>query len=218
MFAVGNSAGLLPDRAGPNPYLDFTGHRTPAKTAIPSAGMGGKTTVAGDSSSRQMTAYRQPAQPLAPALASGLVPASSEVQQVLSRLKASDAAVRAHEAAHIAAGGSLVQGAASYTYEKGPDGMMYATGGEVSIDVAPVAGDPKATIEKMATVKAAALAPTDPSAADHSVAAAAAQAEAQARGELAQGGGDSAQGAGKAVGAAYSPLRPQPVPVFEAKA
>ena len=53
----------------------------------------------------------------------------------------------------------------------GPDGNRYAIGGEVSIDVAPVDGDPEATIAKMEIVKAAALAPAEPSAQDRKVAA-----------------------------------------------
>ncbi len=122
----------------------------------------------------------------------------------LNRLKEADAAVRAHEAAHVAAGGSHVRGGATYTYETGPDGRQYAVAGEVQIDVSPVKGNPQATIQKMATVRAAALAPSDPSAADRAVAAAAAQAEAAARAELSQmkaeeGEGNAAEAGGKAT-------------------
>ncbi|MEM6357195.1 MAG: putative metalloprotease CJM1_0395 family protein, partial [Pseudomonadota bacterium] len=54
--------------------------------------------------------------------------------------------------------------------------------GSVSIDVSPVPGDPEATIAKMQQVKAAALAPAEPSSADRRVAtvAEAAQREAEA--------------------------------------
>jgi hypothetical protein len=102
------------------------------------------------------------------------------------KLRARDTEVRAHEAAHIAAGGSFVRGAASFTYETGPDGKAYAVGGEVSIDTSPVPGDPQATIAKMAVIRAAALAPSDPSGQDISVAASASEQEAKARAELAQ--------------------------------
>lgn len=104
----------------------------------------------------------------------------------LSRLKALDREVRAHEMAHVMAGGSLVRKGASYQYEMGPNGVRYAISGEVSIDASPVEDDPAATIQKMQKVKRAALAPAEPSAQDRSVAASAAQTEATARQELAQ--------------------------------
>ena len=53
-------------------------------------------------------------------------------------------------------------------------------GGAVQIDVTPVADDPAATINKMEVVKAAALAPVEPSAADRQVAALADALRAQA--------------------------------------
>jgi hypothetical protein len=100
-------------------------------------------------------------------------------------LKKRDAEVKAHEQAHMAAGGGLVQGAASYTYEKGPDGAMYAVGGEVKIDTSP-ARTPQQTIRKAQQIRRAALAPAQPSATDRAVAAAASQMEAQARAEKIQ--------------------------------
>ncbi len=129
---------------------------------------------------------------------------SAAVISELAQLKSRDAAVRAHEAAHMAAGGRYVTGGASYTYQQGPDGAEYAVGGEVGIDTSPVPGDPQATAEKMRTVRAAALAPSDPSAADLSVAASAAQVEAEAMAEIAQEHADAASNAGAAGAAAYS--------------
>ncbi len=41
----------------------------------------------------------------------------------ISRLKARDAEVRAHEQAHQAAGGQYVTSGASYSYETGPEGL-----------------------------------------------------------------------------------------------
>lgn len=111
---------------------------------------------------------------------------SAEVVSQLSQLKARDAEVRAHEAAHVAAGGRFITGGASYSYQKGPDGGQYAVGGEVGIDSSPVPGRPEETVQKMRTVRAAALAPSQPSGADLAVAAAAVQAEAQAMAEIAQ--------------------------------
>lgn len=103
----------------------------------------------------------------------------------VEKLEARDREVRAHEAAHVAAGGSLVGGGASFEYESGPDGKTYAVGGEVSIDVSK--GDtPEETIQKMQQVKAAAMAPGDPSPQDYKVASSAAMMEARARAELAE--------------------------------
>lgn len=113
--------------------------------------------------------------------AQGLDPAQLEQ---LAELKARDREVRAHEAAHQAVGGQYA-GAISYVYQRGPDGAQYAVGGEVSIDTAPVEGDPQATIEKMRTVRAAALAPAEPSPQDRAVAAQAMQLMLQAQSELA---------------------------------
>ncbi|MFN2362537.1 MAG: putative metalloprotease CJM1_0395 family protein [Marinobacter sp.] len=107
----------------------------------------------------------------------------------LTDLKARDREVRAHEAAHQAVGGQYA-GAISYVYERGPDGTQYAVGGEVSIDTSPVQGDPQATIEKMRVVRAAALAPAEPSPQDRAVAAEAMQLMLQARSELSSELGD----------------------------
>jgi hypothetical protein len=110
---------------------------------------------------------------------------SDEAQAAVSKLSARDREVRAHEAAHQAAGGQYA-GAATYTYQTGPDGKQYAIGGEVPIDASPIAGDPEATIAKMRQVRNAALAPAEPSAQDRAVAAAASAMSAQAQGELAE--------------------------------
>ncbi|MEL3890786.1 putative metalloprotease CJM1_0395 family protein [Ferrovibrio sp. MS7] len=96
---------------------------------------------------------------------------SEEEKAQVAKLKAIDAKVRAHERAHAAVGGQYA-GAPSYSYTRGPDGQMYATSGEVSIDIS-AENDPEATLQKAAQVAAAALAPADPSGADRAVAAAA---------------------------------------------
>jgi hypothetical protein len=110
---------------------------------------------------------------------------SAELTSVLAQLRSRDSEVRAHEAAHMAAGGRYVTGGATYSYQRGPDGAQYAVGGEVGIDTSPVPGRPEETAQKMRVICAAALAPSDPSAADLSVAAAASQAEAEALAEIA---------------------------------
>ncbi|WP_287042927.1 putative metalloprotease CJM1_0395 family protein, partial [Desulfonatronospira sp. MSAO_Bac3] len=111
---------------------------------------------------------------------------SAEERQELQKLRHRDAEVRAHEQAHIAAGGQYVNGGASYSYEKGPDGRQYAVEGEVSIDTSPVPGDPEQTQEKARTVRRAALAPANPSPQDQRIAADAARMEAEARMEQRQ--------------------------------
>ncbi|MCB1924024.1 MAG: hypothetical protein KDJ27_09810 [Gammaproteobacteria bacterium] len=110
-------------------------------------------------------------------------PTSAEYRE-LEQLQRRDREVRQHEQAHIAAGGGHVSGAASFTYETGPDGRRYAVGGEVPIDTSEVAGDPEATIRKMQAIRSAATAPSEPSAQDRQVAAEAARREMAAQIEL----------------------------------
>jgi hypothetical protein len=49
----------------------------------------------------------------------------------LAKLQARDRAVRQHEMAHLAVSGGLATSGASFTYQKRPDGVNYAIGGEV---------------------------------------------------------------------------------------
>ncbi|MEM6421106.1 MAG: putative metalloprotease CJM1_0395 family protein [Pseudomonadota bacterium] len=91
-------------------------------------------------------------------------------RDVVDKLAARDREVRDHEEAHARVGGQYA-GQPSYTYQLGPDGARYAIGGSVPIDVSPVKDDPEATIAKMAVVKAAALAPAEPSSTDRRIAA-----------------------------------------------
>ena len=105
---------------------------------------------------------------------------------MLESLQARDKLVRAHEAAHVAAGAGIVNGGAQFTLQRGPDGNMYAIGGEVSVDASEVPNDPEATIAKARQIAAAALAPADPSPQDRAAAANARQMEANASAELAR--------------------------------
>ena len=107
----------------------------------------------------------------------------AERRQV-EKLKQRDREVREHERAHATAGGSIA-GSPSFTFVSGPDGKQYAVGGEVSIDVSPVPGNPQATIRKMEQVKRAALAPANPSGQDRRVASQADAAIVKAKQELA---------------------------------
>lgn len=122
---------------------------------------------------------------------------SPEAQKEIQKLKARDTEVKAHEAAHMAAGGGLVRGGASYSYERGPDGQMYAVGGEVSLDASEVPDDPAATLAKAQRLKGAALAPASPSPQDRVVAAQAGAMAAKASAELAKQRQEEAVGGGE---------------------
>jgi SprA family protein len=111
---------------------------------------------------------------------------SSQDLQQIQQLKARDQLVRAHESAHIAAGAGIVHGGANYSFQRGPNGVQYAVGGEVKIDSSKVEGDPQATLKKAEKIRAAALAPAQPSAQDRSVAAKAVQMAIEARAEITQ--------------------------------
>ena len=108
----------------------------------------------------------QTSQSSTPQTKAGLTP---EQQQVLTELKVIDTKVRTHEQAHIAASGGLSASSPSYSYQVGPDGKKYAVGGEVNITFIPT-GDPEKDIVGAEAMKAAALAPVDPSSQDQSVA------------------------------------------------
>jgi hypothetical protein len=108
---------------------------------------------------------------------------AEEIKQLM-QLKERDREVRTHEQAHLAVAGSYARGGASYTYEKGPDGNRYATGGEVPIDVSEE-HSAEATIRKMRVIRRAALAPAEPSPADRQIAANALAKEIQAKQEVA---------------------------------
>ncbi len=107
-----------------------------------------------------------------------------EQEQTVADLRARDREVRTHEQAHQAAGGGRA-GAASYTYQSGPDGNRYAVGGEVPIRM-PSASEPNQRAQEARVVRRAALAPAEPSGADRAVASSASQIEVEARAEAAE--------------------------------
>lgn len=80
-------------------------------------------------------------------------------------LRQRDAQVRQEETAHAGVAGSLA-GPISYVYQRGPDGRQYAVGGSVPIAAQSVTGDPAEVRRLGARIAAAALAATNPSAAD----------------------------------------------------
>ena len=110
-------------------------------------------------------------------------PLSEEEKQQVDYLKKRDQEVRAHEMAHVSVGGSLVKRGAMYEYESGPDGKRYAVGGDVILDVSE-GRTPEETIRKAERVRAAAMAPADPSPQDYKVASQADKMAAEARAEL----------------------------------
>ena len=161
---------------------------------------------AGGMESRQQNQDRQGARGNSGAGVADSVTLSPEAAKQVQKLQARDREVRAHEQAHIAAGGQHVSGGASFTYQAGPDGRQYAIGGAVQIDTTPVPGDPEATEEKARAVRRAALAPANPSATDQNVAAKATTMESKARAE------QSAQTASGNLTAGMNPEQPWPGP------
>jgi hypothetical protein len=108
---------------------------------------------------------------------------SPEEQAMVRELMARDQEVRSHEMAHATAGAGMASGA-TYTYQRGPDGKQYAIGGEVQIQIQP-GGTPEETLRRAQQARAAATAPSNPSAADLQVAAMAGRMQEQAQLEMA---------------------------------
>lgn len=108
---------------------------------------------------------------------------SADEKRLVLDLQSRDAEVRAHEAAHQSGGAAT--GGASYTYQKGPDGRMYAIGGEVSISYKS-GSSPQETIANADAVIAAALASANPSGQDLAVASSANMMKIKAQQQLAQ--------------------------------
>ncbi len=165
---------------------------TAVRQERPDASLSGRDTASdGDAASRaEADGTSEHRKPGMPSRGQGDGQLSEADLQKLQVLRQHDREVRAHEMAHVAAGGSLVRGGASFTYEVGPDGQRYAMGGEVGIDTSP-GRTPVETLAKADQIRAAALAPTDPSGQDRQVAAMATRMAMQARMELATQGNTS---------------------------
>lgn len=130
----------------------------------------GKQDAQGEQQSRQQTQQQQQKE--------------QQDAKEIEQLKARDQEVRTHEQAHAATGGQYA-GSPQYEYTTGPDNKRYITGGEVSIDVSE-AKSPEETLRKMEQVRAAALAPAEPSSQDLKVAAEASQKAVEARNDIAE--------------------------------
>jgi hypothetical protein len=105
-------------------------------------------------------------------------------EQQTKALKSREAAVKQHEAAHLLAGSGITSGL-SYTYQQASDGSSYAIGGQVTLNMQEGA-TPEETIQRAQKMRAAALAPSSPSAQDQDLAMMAMKMEAQAREERAE--------------------------------
>ncbi len=158
--------------------------------SFPSAGSGSASVRATDDAEKSQASSSVRTEPGQEAAETG---GSSEDTFELSReaqeirqLQRRDKEVRAHEAAHAAAGGQYA-GSPNFSYTKGADGRTYATAGEVSIDISAVPGDPEATLQKANQVRSAALAPATPSSQDMKVAQKAQMMANNAQQEIAQG-------------------------------
>jgi len=123
---------------------------------------------------------------------------NADEKQELQELRRIDSEVRRHEQAHVAAGGQHVRGGPKYEYSYGPDGKRYAVGGSVDIDSSK-GSDPEDTEKKMRQVKAAAMAPANPSPADQRVAQQAARKESEAQMEKAREQEESQENEGEAA-------------------
>ena len=108
---------------------------------------------------------------------------SEDEQRQVDELKATDRKVRQHEMAHLAASQGIAMSGANFEYKRGPDGVNYAVGGDVKIDVSKES-TPEKTMDKARKIVTAALAPADPSPQDRQVAAQARMMELQAQMEL----------------------------------
>lgn len=112
-------------------------------------------------------------------------PLSEADRRRIVEMKATDRKVRQHEQMHVAAGQGLITSGPSYEFATGPDGQRYVVGGEVGIDTSK-GRTPEETLRRAARIRAAALAPPDPSPQDRSVAAKASQMQAEAAQEIAR--------------------------------
>ena len=173
---TGLTAGLVPVLQEAEDREGSPGNAAPSEGEA-AEGQNGDAPEGGESTEEDAPAAAQPAGNGAGP--TGLTP---EQQQVVQELERTDAEIRRHEQAHASAGGPYA-GAPSYDYTRGPDGRLYAIGGDVQIDAAVVPGNPEATIRKMQIVRRAALAPASPSPQDQRVAAIAQQRIIEARRE-----------------------------------
>lgn len=193
--ALEQGSDLIPPSSGNN----FRAQDTDAGESVPLSDS--EDQVNPDSQAQEDESSRNEDQSLVSDTESGL---TQDEKQLVEQLEKIDTEVRAHEMAHIAAGGQYITSGATFSYQQGPDGRNYAVGGEVSIDTSPEPGDPEATLQKMRQVRAAALAPAEPSAQDIKVASKAASQAAKAMAEITQLVADEQAGQMEATVSGYT--------------
>lgn len=86
-----------------------------------------------------------------------------DYERVVKRFEDADSQVRLHEQTHAAS--SNLTSTPKYDYQVGPDGKLYATGGEVRIDTS-IPDDEKAAQVKLDEIEDTASAPNNLSSAD----------------------------------------------------
>ncbi len=109
----------------------------------------------------------------------------NRTQEQVRELARRDREVRSHERTHTALAGRYA-GAALYEFKKGPNGVLYAVAGSVSIDTSPIPDNPEATLRKAQIIQRAAMGPSDPSSADGAIASKARAMAAAASADLAR--------------------------------
>ncbi|SDN85815.1 SprA-related family protein [Halomonas shengliensis] len=204
MFAT-TVVGPVPLHAGAQPQLQPSQPTSDPAQATAGNSAGNATEQSAQALDAERT--RRPTEGEAATKPNGEALSEAELRQV-EQMKVTDQEIRRHELAHQVAGGAYT-GAPSYSFERGPDGNRYVVAGEVPIDYGPVQGDPRATMDKMQQVIAAALAPADPSPKDHQVAARARGYMMAAQLELAQ---QQSEMNGAREGAAAGEKRAAPTP------
>jgi hypothetical protein len=100
-------------------------------------------------------------------------------KEALDELKKRDKKVKKHEAGHTGNPDIQTIGTPRYKYTLGPDGKMYAVGGEVTLSTGRVS-NPQDALRKATALKKASLSSDDPSPADFAAASAASQMKAEA--------------------------------------
>ena len=88
-------------------------------------------------------------------------------ERVLEKFKQADAEIKSHEQIHASIGQTTSP--ISYNYQEGPDGKLYAVGGNVRLDTS-IPNDPKAAAFKLDMLQKAASGPLDSSGADNTIA------------------------------------------------
>ncbi len=91
----------------------------------------------------------------------------NDYERVLEKFKSMDSNIRSHEQAHASSGTTTTP--IQYSYQVGPDGKMYATGGHVRLDTS-IPSDPKSAAIKLDQIKRSATSSVDSSSADMSIA------------------------------------------------